>query len=265
VSGAHANFQGSIPDFYDRCLGPFLFEPYAADLARRLPASPDARVLELACGTGVATRSLRAALPAQAHLVATDLNPAMLDVARANLVGVDVHWRTADAAALPFKDEAFDAVACQFGMMFLPDRAQGFRESRRVLRRGGTFLASVWCSLEENPAAGIIHEIVGRMFPSDPPQFLRTPYGSVNEEMLRTLAVEAGFVRVAVERVALEGRAVSARLVATGFAKGSPLSQELLAHGADLGAVVDALEGPLAEHGGTPFRSPLTALVLTAS
>ena len=265
MSGTHANFQGSIPDFYDRCLGPFLFEPYAADLARRLTASADARVLEVACGTGVATKSLRAALPAQAHLVATDLNAAMLDVARANLAGIDVHWRTADAAALPFKDEAFDAVTCQFGYMFLPDRGQGFREARRVLRRGGTLLASVWCPLEDNPAAAIVHGVAAHLFPDDPPQFLLTPYGSMDGEALRTLATEAGFTRVAVERVALEGRAVSARLVATGFAKGSPLSQELLARGADLDAVVDAFEEPLVAHGGTPFRSPMAALILTAS
>jgi len=265
VSGAHANFQGSIPDFYDRCLGPFLFEPYAADLARRLVASTDARVLEVACGTGVATRSLRAALPAQAQLVATDLNQAMIDVARSSLAGVDVHWRTADAAALPFKDETFDAVACQFGYMFVSDRAQAFSEARRVLCRGGMLLASVWCPLADNPAAAIAHEVAARMFPDDPPQFLTIPYGSVDEETLRALAGDAGFTRVAIERVAIEGRAVSARLVATGFAKGSPLSQELLARGADLDEVVDAFEEPLLEHGGTPFRSPMTALVLTAS
>lgn len=265
MSEARASFQGSIPDFYDRCLGPFLFEPYAADLARRLPASPDAIVLEVACGTGVATRSLRAVLPPQAQLVATDLNEAMLDVARANLSGIDVHWRTADAGALPFKDEAFDAVVCQFGYMFLPDRAQGFREARRVLRRGGTLLASVWCPLEDNPAAAIAHDVAGRMFPDDPPQFLKTPYGSVDGEALNQLASDAGFTRIAVERVAIEGRAVSARLVATGFAKGSPLSQELLSRGAVLDDVVDALEAPLVAHGGTPFRSPMTALVLTAS
>jgi hypothetical protein len=92
-----------------------------------------------------------------------------------------------------------------------------------------------------------------------------TPYGSMDGDALRTFASEAGFTRVAVERVALEGRSVSARLVATGFAKGSPLSQELLARGADLDAVVDAMEEPLREHGGTPFRSPMAALILTAS
>lgn len=265
MSESNARFQGSIPAYYDRCLGPFLFAPYADDLARRLSAAPEARVLELACGTGIATRRLRAALPQRAQLVATDLNAAMIEIARANLSGADVHWRTADAAALPFKDQAFDAVVCQFGFMFLPDRARGFAEARRVLRPGGSLLTNVWCPLAENPAAEIAHAEVARMFPNDPPQFLKTPYESLDEPAIRALAAGAGFARVAITRVEVSGQAPSARVVATGFAKGTPLSLELLARGADLDAVANALEGPLAAHGGHPFRSPLAALVLTAS
>jgi len=265
MSDTNAAFQGSIPEFYDKCLGPFLFEPYAQDLARRVPATPGTRVLELACGTGVATRSVRAALPKDASLVATDLNPAMIDMARVNLAGLDIHWRTADAQALPFKDQSFDTVVCQFGLMFLSDRALGFSEARRVLREGGTLIANVWRSLEDNPAAGIAQAVATRLFPDDPPKFLRTPYGSLDKEPMRTLAAEAGFARVEIARVDLPGRSDSARTVATGFAKGTPMSLELTARGADLDAVVEAMATPLAEHGGTPFRSPLGALVLTAS
>ena len=260
-----ALFLGTIPTVYDRCLGPFLFEPYADDLAQRVVAMPDSLVLELACGTGIATRRLRRALPAGAVLVASDLSRAMIAIARDKLAGADVHWRVADASSLPFKDGAFDTVVCQFGLMFLPDPARGFSEARRVLRPGGVLLANVWCALDENPAAAITHAVLSGMFEDDPPQFLRVPYGSLDAETMRALAAGAGFAKVAVTRVALQGRAPSARLVAQGFATGTPLASALAARGADLDAVVDAIEVALAPHGGKPFRSPLAALVLAAS
>jgi SAM-dependent methyltransferase len=260
-----AQFLGAIPTIYDRCLGPFLFEPYASDLARRVAATPDSRVLELACGTGIVTRRLRQALPPGAQLVATDLSGAMIAIAREKLAGDDVHWRTADASSLPFKDGAFDTVVCQFGLMFLPDPARGFTEARRVLRPGGELLANVWCSLHENPAAGLVHTVVCRMFADDPPQFLRVPYGSLQADALYELAAGAGFATATVSRVAIEGRAPSARVVADGFAKGTPLASALLARGADLDAVADTVAEALSGHGGEPFRSPLAALVLAAS
>jgi SAM-dependent methyltransferase len=265
MTEAHAQFRGSIPEFYDRCLGPFLFEPYADDLVRRLGFHPGSRVLELACGTGIVTRRLRAALPQGAALVATDLNPAMLERARQALIGADIHWRTADAGALPFKDATFDAVICQFGFMFLPDRAAGFAEARRVLRPGGTLLANSWAPLEDNPAAAIVHAAAARLFEGSPPRFLLVPYGSLDAETLRALALAAGFTNVSVSRVAIEGRSRSAREVATGFAKGTPLSLEIVERGGDLDQAAAAFEKDLAAHGGHPFRSPLAADVLVAS
>jgi ubiquinone/menaquinone biosynthesis C-methylase UbiE len=265
VHDRSAEFQGTVPEFYDRYLGPFLFEPFAADLAGRVTSTPGQRVLELACGTGIATRRLSQALGAGAELVATDLNVAMLDVARANLRGAEVHWHVADAQELPFRDGAFDAVACQFGFMFLPDKAAGLRESRRVLRRGGRLLASIWCSLDENPAARIVNDIARRMFPQDPPRFLEVPYGMGDATTMVRLVRDAGFADVTAERVEIVGTVPSARLVATGFAKGSPLSRELLDRGADLEAVAEAFTEALAAHGGEPFRSPLAAFVVTAS
>ena len=127
-------FAGSIPELYDRLMVPLIFEPYASDLARRVAAIQPRQVLETAAGTGVVTRALASHLAADAHIVATDLNPPMLEQAARRLQDERVTWKQADALALPFEDLGFDAVVCQFGAMFFPDKTQGYREARRVLK-----------------------------------------------------------------------------------------------------------------------------------
>ena len=122
MSNNAAGFIGSIPQHYEQGLGPLIFVDYAADIAQRVAAGNPARVLETAAGTGLVTRKLRDALPARAHLTATDLNPPMLEVARGKFrTGEQVEFQPADATALPFADASFDAVVCQFGLMFFPD------------------------------------------------------------------------------------------------------------------------------------------------
>jgi ubiquinone/menaquinone biosynthesis C-methylase UbiE len=94
----NAAFTGSIPENYDRYLGPILFAPYATDLVSRLNTSADASVLELACGTGIVTRRLFDRLGPRARLVATDLNESMSNYARAGFASdTSVEWKPADA------------------------------------------------------------------------------------------------------------------------------------------------------------------------
>src|SRR5512138_72085 len=106
------HFAGSVPEIYDRHMVPLIFEPYARDLVARVAAAQPQRVLELAAGTGVVTRAMADVLPAQ--IVATDLNPPMLDQAKARQARGNVVWQQADAMELPFGDDGFDAVVCQF-------------------------------------------------------------------------------------------------------------------------------------------------------
>ncbi|MGZ5781198.1 MAG: class I SAM-dependent methyltransferase, partial [Burkholderiaceae bacterium] len=125
-------FAGSIPRLYEQYFVPLIFEPYAVDLTNRVTARSPKNVLEIACGTGVVTRKLASMLPEGTSIVASDLNQAMLDQAIAIGTTRAVEWRQADAMQLPFPDATFDAVVCQFGAMFFPDKAQAFSEARRV-------------------------------------------------------------------------------------------------------------------------------------
>src|SRR5690348_12226967 len=173
-----AKFAGSIPALYDTHLVPLIFEPYALDLARRLTSMAPRRVLELAAGTGVATRALARALPAASSLVATDLNAPMLEQAEAIEIARPVEWRQADALQLPFDDETFDAVVCQFGVMFFPSKPRAFSEARRVLAPGGRFVFNVWDRIGENEFADVVTMSLARRYPEDPPRFLaRIPHG----------------------------------------------------------------------------------------
>ena len=222
-------FHGSVAKLYQTLMVPLIFEPYAADLARRLSGVSAARVLEIAAGTGVATRALAAALPGAAAIVATDLNQAMLDEAAAVGTARPVEWRQADAMQLPFGDESFDAVVCQFGFMFLPDKPKGFSEARRVLRGGGVLIFSVWDRIEENEFADSVTRAVETLFPGDPPRFLaRTPHGYHDREAIRRDLAAGGFAAAPlIDTVAARSRAASPDIPAAGYCQGTPLRNEI--------------------------------------
>ena len=196
-------FAGAIPAIYDTHLGPLLFEPFAEDLARRM-AGFHGKLLETAAGTGIATLALARSLGDDAEITATDLNQAMLDHAARKPGATHIKWLQADAVHLPFADATFDAVVCQFGVMFFPDKVNAFAEARRVLWPEGTFLFSVWDRLEENPLALAVHHAVSEAFPDDPPLFLaRTPYGYHDTGRIAEELSKAGFTSISIETVAV--------------------------------------------------------------
>src|SRR5437868_14428749 len=222
-------FAGSIPENYDRYMVPLIFQPFAADLARRAAALSPGAVLETAAGTGVVTRALAQKLSPGASYVATDLNQPMLDHA-ASRQGPDsrITWRQADALALPFEDAAFDLVCCQFGAMFFPDRSSAYREAKRVLKPGGHFLFKVWDRIEENVFADDVTNALAKIFPNDPPRFLaRTPHGYHDTTLIRRELEQAGFSRVIIETRAEQSRASSARLPAVAYCQGTVLRNEI--------------------------------------
>jgi SAM-dependent methyltransferase len=261
------NFSGSIPAYYDQCLGLAWFGGIAGDLARRVPADPGGDVLEIACGTGLMTGYVRERLDPRRGLVATDLNQPMLDFARSKLAGVaGIEWRTADASKLPFADGTFGAVACSLGVMYFPDREGAFREVRRVLRPGGVFAFNVWDRVEENPCVRIYAETIARMFPGDRELHFTMPYEMHGEDLLRGLAGGAGFVIRKLERVRLAVEGVSAREIATGQVRGTPRGLLLAQRGVDFDTAIATVTTALEQGGGTGtgFRSHCQVIAVEA-
>lgn len=227
MTSKDAAFTGSVPLTYETHLVPLLFEEYAADLVKRLAPRKPRRILEIAAGTGAVTRALSAALPGVA-IVATDLNPAMLDQAKGVGTKGKVEWQQADGQALPFPDASFDAVVCQFGVMFFPDRAKGYAEARRVLKPGGTYLFNVWDRIEANEFPDVITQGLAKHFPKDPPRFLpRTPYGYHDRAVIAREVAAAGFKTHEVATVALRAYASTPSIPAVAFCQGSPLRAEI--------------------------------------
>ena len=267
MANRDAAFVGSIPEHYDRYLGPLFFHECADDMAARLDVHPGVRVLETACGTGIVTERLAARLTGQGHLIATDLNEPMLAYATARLRGMSgVEWRLADATRLPFDDRSFDAVVCQFGMMFFPDKAAGAREALRVLKPGGHLLLSVWDRLADNPVARITHETVAAFFPSDPPQFYTIPFSLHDPSVVRGLLSGAGFADVEWDRLEKAGTSPSAAEAAIGLVEGNPIYLAIMERRpealADIEtAVARNIAAALGDH---PLRCPLRSIVFTA-
>jgi SAM-dependent methyltransferase len=260
-------FTGAIPKIYETYLVPLIFQPYAGDLAARVAQAGPLRVLEVAAGTGVVTRALDAALPPEATIVATDLNPAMLAEGAARGTQRPVEWRPADAMALPFEDASFDAVVCQFGAMFFPAKPRAYAEARRVLRAGGVFAFNAWDRIEDNEFADEVTRAVAVLFPADPPRFLaRTPHGYHDRDAIARDLAQGGFgARPRIDTVAARSRADSPRVPAVAYCQGTPLRGEIEARdAARLGEATDAATAAIAARfGAGPVDGRIQAHVVT--
>ena len=232
--------------------------PTFQNTGRAIPLHPGplnaSRILEIAAGTGVVTRALAATANAGTSIVATDLNQAMLDEAAAIGAARPVQWRQADAMELPFPDGDFDAIVCQFGVMFFPDKARAFSEARRVLKPGGAFIFNVWDRISENEFADLVTTAVGGLFPEDPPRFLaRTPHGYHDRATIERDLAAGGFTTPPqLVTVAKRSRAASARIPAIAYCQGTPLRSEIESRDAPrLSEATDVAAGAVAKKFGT--------------
>jgi len=268
MSQADKVFSGSIPELYDTYMVPLIFEAYATDMARRVAVLEPGAVLETAAGSGVVTRALAPLLKERVRYVVTDLNQPMLDRAASMQSGAKgIEWRQADALSLPFEDKAFDAVCCQFGVMFFPDRIAGFTEARRVLRPDGQFVFNVWDRIEENEFADLVTQAAALSFPDDPPRFLaRTPHGYCQVEQIETEVRAAGFKKVELFTITEKSRAPSAHHAAFAYAQCTPLRNEIEVRDASrLEEVTDRAAGMISERFGEgPVEGKIQGHVIVA-
>jgi SAM-dependent methyltransferase len=258
-------FTGSIPKIYEQYLVPLIFDDYARDIARRAASRSPARVLEIACGTGVVTRALVDALPAAAEIVATDLNPAMIEQASTTGTRRPVEFKQADAMALPFPDQSVDVIVIEFGVMFFPDKGKAHAEARRVLRPGGALIFNVWDSLAHNEFADACQAGLANLFPDDPPKFLeRAPYGYHDAAQIAADVNAGGFTAAPeIVTVTFRSRAPRAADPAIGFCQGSPLRAEIESRGA-LEHATDAAAAEVAKRFGPgPVEAKIQAHVVT--
>ncbi|MEH2513194.1 ubiquinone/menaquinone biosynthesis C-methylase UbiE [Nitrobacteraceae bacterium AZCC 1564] len=268
MAATDTGFAGSIPEIYDRFLVPLIFEPYARDLAGRIARAEPNDVLETAAGTGVLTRAIDAMLPPHTRIVATDLNQPMLDYAAPRSQQDRITWRQADALALPFEDQTFDVVACQFGVMFLSDKVKGFSEARRVARPRGYFMFNVWDRISDNEFADVITEALAPLFPQDPPLFMaRIPHGYHDGWKIREDLTAAGFANMSIETINHVSKAASPRDAAIAYCQGTPLRNEIEARDASrLEDATEAAAQALARRfGNGPIEGRIRAHVITAA
>jgi ubiquinone/menaquinone biosynthesis C-methylase UbiE len=268
TNGLDSAFGDSIPDVYDHYLVPLIFEQYAKDLAQRTVEIDPNDVLEVAAGSGVVPRAVAAALKLSARYVVTDLNQPMLDRAESmQELPERISWRQADVTNLPFDDDSFDLVLCQFGAMFFPDRVAAYREIRRVVREGGFLVFSMWDRLEENEFAFEVTQALAGVFPDDPPRFLdRTPHGHYEWDTYRSELAAAGFDNVTIETVDAVSAAPDPAIPAIAYCKGTPLRIEIEARN-PLGleeATSRATDAIRERFGDRNLESRIRAFVITA-
>ena len=260
-------FVGAIPEVYDTYLVPLIFDPYAENMANRVRSKSLSSVLEIAAGTGVVTRALASALPESINIVATDFNQAMLDHAAAVGTKRAVEWRQADAMHLPFPEASFDALICQFGVMFFSDKSKAFSEAHRVLRPGGVFIFSVWDRITDNEFADTVTTSLEVLFPEDPPRFLaRIPHGYHDARIIEQDLASGRFSgKPQIDLVADRSRAMTPRIPAIAYCQGTPLRNEIEARDSSrLGDATDiAAEAIGKRFGQGPIEGKIQARVVT--
>ncbi len=259
-------FEGSVPASYEKYSGPVLFEPFALDIVERIKNDRIENILELACGTGRVTRHLIKLVPPGGKLVASDISKDMMEVARSMIQDEKLEWQVVDAHKLPFASGSFDHVVCQFGMMFFQDKLLALTETNRVLQKGGTFIFNTWDSVESNPRAVLIRQVLHKFFDDAPAELTDLPHAMQDREKLKQLLESAGFKNIQISTVTKISYQHPDDTV-NGFSKGSMISAFLAGKDpAIVNSLKEELKIKLTEaFGNNDMRFPLRALVTSCN
>lgn len=264
MASSDSAFVGRIPEIYEELLVPLVFAEPAGHLAEAVLASSPHDVLETAAGTGVLTRALVAG--GARAVTATDLNEPMLRAAQALCPSDRVTWQVADALSLPVPAASYDVVACQFGVMFFPDKVRGYAEARRVLRPDGSFHFNAWDRLEANPAWLVVADALNAVVRTRLGFLRRMPYSYHDPELIAHHLEAAGFTDLEVRRMAGTSRS-DAEHTARAICQGTPLRGEIEAHPEiDVERATEVAAAALREtYGEGAFEAPISWLQVCAS
>jgi ubiquinone/menaquinone biosynthesis C-methylase UbiE len=261
------SFSGAVVTAYDAIQGPTYFEPYAIETAARLAKFNPQKVLETACGTGRVTNHLCKVLSPHASLTASDISSDMMAVARKKLSSVkNISWIEADAQNLPFADETFDAVVCQFGLMFFPDKKKGLNEAWRVLKNGGIIIVATWSKLERNELAAAGRNILKEFFDNSPPADMNLAFRMHNKKDIQDLFTECRFTNIQIETVVKTSVAESATELAKALIEGSTIRNFIIQKDASAFPMLkQKIESVIiANFGDHPVKGKMEALYTTA-
>jgi ubiquinone/menaquinone biosynthesis C-methylase UbiE len=260
------NFSGSIPEHYEKYLGPMFFEPYAIEISKRIDPSSARIVVEICCGTGRVTRHLRNVIPITSKLMASDISPDMLTVAKNELKDLDIDWQIIDAQQLPFDDNSIDLVVCCFGYMFVPDKSKAFAEANRILKKGGMLIFSTWDKLEFNEASYTYRKIVRNVLKVDLPENYNLAFSMNDQVAMKGMLQETGFSKILIESVDKLSICKTAEEAANGLARGGAIYNEIIKRDPSLvEQIIKKLEKELSEKfGASPMKAPMKTVVCQA-
>jgi len=257
----------SAAEAYEAVLVPPVFRPWADLMVREAGLSEGARALDVACGTGVVARCAARLCGARGRSTGLDIDPAMIEVARATSVreGLAVEYHCAAATDLPFEPAGFDAAFCLHGLQYFPDKAQALAELYRVMRPGGTLVVATWTAMQENAGHWAMISALERR--NIDAKDMRKPFALSDPDSMRALAADAGFNSVAVQTVRRTAGFSSAKLFVESTAKAAPSSRLALAkvpgpQWADFLADVEARLSPRGP--GVPIEFVMASNVLSA-
>ena len=230
-NNAGNGFAGTIPQIYDEIFGPFFLEPYAFDLVERINATNVTNILELAAGTGRVTIHLLSAFPDTVQITATDINPDMMAVGKQIVDASNLAWERVDMCSIPYEDDKFDLIVCQFGVMFAPDKIKALSEMYRVLKPGGQLLFNVWGDIEYNKVWNVTNKVVNSFFSDTPLTIYQGPFSMSDEKAVLALMKQAGFKSATAVPVNELGEIASADLAVKGYLEGLPIRNIIMEKG----------------------------------
>jgi ubiquinone/menaquinone biosynthesis C-methylase UbiE len=257
--------SGTRGEIYEQHMVPAIFAPWAPDLVDSARVRPGERVLDVACGTGVVTRVLAERVGPTGRVVGLDSNPDMLAAARAAPSQSNIEWLVENAMSMSLLDTSFDAVVCQQGFQFFPDKVAALHEMRRVLVPGGRLALSVWRSVDQSPAFRILRDYLAHRL--GPEKAALRPFALPDGRAIGAMVASAGFRNVKVRAEVKISRFQSPQHMVRSIAGGAPtMFGALVEQGPD---EIEAVALEIAEATRTYFddegwATPMASNIITA-